>query len=123
MIATIKATSLAVWLVASAIEREAADQPDMGKLAVAQVVVTRSIEWKQPIHKLLNRRNFPWCSLKQKMPTIPKKERDHAISLAKQVLGGRRVLKGTYLYFNHHARGRKYKTDAKLTRIAAHVFY
>ncbi len=119
----VKTTALAVWLVASAIEREAANQPDLGKLAVAQVVVTRSIEWKQPIHKVINKANFPWGGMKKKMPTVPKKEREHALALARDVLNGRRVMKGTYLYFNTKARGRKFKTPTKLVRIAAHVFY
>jgi hypothetical protein len=128
MIAT---TALSVWLVTAAICREASDQPTEGQIAVAQVVATRSIKWKKPINKIINRQNFPWGGMKHKMPEIRNRidldVHNKADAIARAVLfkglRSKRLARGDYTFFNHYKLGRRFKTDVPLVRIGQHVFY
>lgn len=117
-------------MVAAAIVREASDQPLEGKKAVAQVVVTRSVEWNKPLHKVLVKRQFPWAGLRPMMPkarnAIDRKVQAEALIIARQALHGARskyLRHGKYLFFNTKPSGRKFKTRVPLVAISAHYFY
>lgn len=123
-------SALGIWMIAAAIVREAADQPLEGKLAVAQVVVTRAREWHKPIHKVLIPSQFPWAVNKRFMPKaknrIDREVQQEALKIARQAVKGAKaksLSRGTYLFFNTHASGRKFKTEVPLVSIAAHYFY
>ena len=130
MLAT-AAVKLSIWLVTAAICREASNQPTEGQIAVAQVVATRSVKWKKPVHKVINKANFPWGGMKHKMPKVKNKidrdVQDKAGALAKAVLfkglRAKRLAHGDYTFFNHYKMGRRFKTNVAMVRIGDHVFY
>ena len=123
--------SMAVWMIAAAIVREAADQPTEGKKAVAQVVVTRSIEWKKPINKVLVPSQFPWVNFHiAMMPKahneIDKAVQKEALEIARAAYKGakaKKLKKGKYLFFNTKPSGRKFNTEVPVVAIGAHYFY
>lgn len=122
--------SMAVWMLAAAIVREAADQSLEGKKAVAQVVMTRSIEWKKPLNKVLVPSQFPWAGIRPMMPkahnAIDKAVQKEALEIARQVYKGARSKKlrrGKYLFFNTKPSGRKFKTEVPIVALGAHYFY
>lgn len=124
-------TALSVWLITAAICREASNQPTEGQIAVAQVVNTRSIKWHKPIHKVIDKTNFPWGGMKHKMPEvrngIDKSVQAKASTLARAVLfsglKAKKMSHGDYTFFNHYKQGRRFKTDVAMVRIGDHVFY
>lgn len=124
-------SSLSVWLVTAAICREASNQPTEGQIAVAQVINTRSHKWHKPIHKVIDKDNFPWGGMQHKMPQvrnpIDRKVQDDAGVIARAVLfkglRAKRLAHGDYTFFNHYKMGRRFKTNVPLVRIGSHVFY
>lgn len=125
------ASALSIWLLTAVICREASNQPTEGQIAVAQVVNTRSVKWKKPIHKIIDGNNFPWGAMKHKMPPvrnpIDKEVQAKASLLARAVLfkglRAKHLAHGDYTFFNHYKMGRRFKTKVAMVRIGDHVFY